>query len=62
LILKYALRKAAFACLNFLAVSRLYFASDTANFLARRHINTLDHAADVGEITRDRRALDSLKS
>lgn len=31
----------------------MFFATDVANFLACRHINTLDRAADAGEITRD---------
>src|ERR1051326_541360 len=31
----------------------MYFATDLANFLACRHITTLDRAADAGEISRD---------
>jgi predicted RecB family nuclease len=31
----------------------MYFATDLANFLACRHIATLDRAADAGEITKD---------
>lgn len=31
----------------------MFFATDLANFLACRHITTLDRAADAGEISRD---------
>lgn len=31
----------------------MHFATDLANFLACRHITTLDHEADAGEISRD---------